>query len=52
MIPGFDIGTTGMQVGETRIVMIPPAEGYGPKVNGPIPGNSTLLFVLTLESIS
>jgi hypothetical protein len=52
VIPGFDIGTAGMQVGETRIVLIPPAEGYGPKVNGPIPANSTLIFVLTLESIS
>jgi FKBP-type peptidyl-prolyl cis-trans isomerase len=52
VIPGFDLGTAGMQVGETRIVMIPPAEGYGPKDNGPIPANSTLIFVLTLESIS
>jgi FKBP-type peptidyl-prolyl cis-trans isomerase len=52
VIPGFDEGTVGMQVGETRIVMIPPAEGYGPTANGPIPGNSTLIFVLTLESIS
>ena len=52
VIPGFDLGTAGMQVGETRIIMIPPAEGYGPKDNGPIPGNSTLIFVLTLESIS
>ncbi len=52
VIPGFDEGTTGMQVGETRIVLIPPAEGYGHRANGPIPGNSTLIFVLTLESIS
>lgn len=41
-----------MQVGETRIVLIPPAEGYGATANGPIPANSTLIFVLTLESIS
>ena len=52
VIPGFDAGTVGMQVGETRIVLIPPAEGYGATANGPIPGNSTLVFVLTLESIS
>ena len=52
MIPGFDAGTVGMQVGETRIVTIPPAQGYGRSANGPIPGNSTLTFVLTLESIS
>ena len=52
VIPGFDEGAVGMQVGETRIVLIPPAEGYGRTTNGPIPGNSTLIFVLTLESIS
>jgi hypothetical protein len=52
VIPGFEEGATGMQVGETRIVSIPPAEGYGNQANGPIPGHSTLIFVLTLESIS
>ncbi len=52
VIPGFDEGTVGMQVGETRIVVIPPAEGYGSVANGPIPAHSTLIFVLTLESIS
>ena len=52
VIPGFDEGAAGMQAGETRIVSIPPAEAYGPKASGPIPGNSTLIFVLTLESIS
>jgi hypothetical protein len=52
VIPGFDLGATGMQVGETRIILIPPAEGYGRRATGPIPGNSTLIFVLTLESIS
>jgi hypothetical protein len=52
VIPGFDAGTTGMQVGETRIVLIPPADGYGRTANGPIPANSTLVFVVTLVSIS
>jgi hypothetical protein len=52
VIPGFDAGTAGMQVGETRLILIPSAEGYGASANGPIPANSTLLFVQTLESIS
>jgi hypothetical protein len=52
VVPGFDAGTAGMQVGESRIILIPPSEGYGPTANGPIPGNSTLVFVVTLESIS
>jgi FKBP-type peptidyl-prolyl cis-trans isomerase FkpA len=51
VIPGFDAGATGMQVGETRIVLIPPAEGYGNQANGPIPAHSTLIFVLTLDQI-
>jgi peptidylprolyl isomerase len=51
-IPGFDAGTVGMQAGETRIIQIPAAEGYGATANGPIPANSTLIFVQTLESIS
>ena len=52
VVPGFDEGTAGMKVGETRIISIPPAEGYGSTANGPIPANSTLIFVVTLESIS
>lgn len=52
VITGFDEGTLGMEVGETRVVLIPPAEGYGSTRNGAIPKNSTLLFVITLESIS
>ena len=52
VVPGFDAGTAGMQAGETRIISIPPAEGYGDQASGPIPGHSTLIFVVTLESIS
>jgi FKBP-type peptidyl-prolyl cis-trans isomerase len=52
VVPGFDIGMAGMQAGETRVIQIPPAEGYGATPNGPIPANSTLIFVVTLQSIS
>jgi peptidylprolyl isomerase len=52
VITGFDAGTVGMQAGETRIIEIPPKEGYGGVANGPIPANSTLIFVQTLASIS
>jgi peptidylprolyl isomerase len=52
LIPGFDAGTAGMQVGETRIIEIPPSQGYGSTANSMIPANSTLIFLVTLESIS
>jgi peptidylprolyl isomerase len=52
VVPGFDAGTVGMKVGESRVILIPPSEGYGARANGPIPANSTLIFVVTLESIS
>ena len=52
VVQGFDEGTAGMQPGETRIILIPAAEGYGSKANGSIPANSTLIFEVTLASIS
>lgn len=52
VIAGFDEASVGMEVGESRLVLIPPAEGYGKKADGSIPGNSTLLFEITLVSIS
>jgi len=52
VVPGFDAGTSGMQVGETRVISIPPAQGYGNTASGPIPAHSTLIFVVTLQSIS
>jgi hypothetical protein len=52
LIAGFDAGTAGMQVGETRIIQIPASQGYGSTARGSIPANSTLVFVVTLESIS
>ncbi len=52
VVPGFDAAVSGMRVGETRIVSIPPSQGYGSTANGPIPANSTLIFVVTLEAAS
>lgn len=52
VVTGFDEGTAGMQVGETRIISIPPSAGYGDTKVGSIPPNSKLVFVVTLESIS
>lgn len=45
VIRGWDIGISGMKVGEKRILTIPPEKGYGRQGSPPvIPGNATLIF--------
>ena len=52
VIAGWDQGVLGMKVGGTRELTVPPSLGYGPNDYGPIPGNSTLHFTITLLSVS
>lgn len=53
VIPGFDQGTLGMKLRETRIILIPAALGYGSNGSPPsIPANAQLLFVVTLLKIN
>lgn len=51
VIKGFDMGVSGMKVGERRKVTIPSELGYGSRDNGPIPANSTLVFDIELISV-
>ncbi len=51
VVPGFDKALDGMQVGERRIVTIPPQWGYGPQGQGPIPANSWLVFDIEIKTI-
>jgi len=51
LIVGFDVGSYEMGVGETRMLCIPPEEGYGQVARSGIPANSTLIFTLTCDRV-
>ena len=51
VIPGFAEGLQLMSVGSKYKLYIPPDLGYGPRGQGPIPPNSTLIFEIEMLAI-
>ena len=52
VISGWQQGIPGMKEGGRRLLIIPPALGYGESGSGPIAPNETLVFVVDLVKVS
>ena len=51
VINGFSQGLIGTKVDGVRLIKLPPETAYGDNKVGTIPPNSTLYFIVTLQSI-
>lgn len=51
VIPGWESGLEGAKEGGVRLLVIPPALGYGATGQGPIPGNAVLVFQVQIVQV-
>jgi FKBP-type peptidyl-prolyl cis-trans isomerase FkpA len=51
VIAGWDQGLAGMKVGGIRLLIVPPAVGYGATGQGSIPPNAVLVFEVQLLAV-
>jgi FKBP-type peptidyl-prolyl cis-trans isomerase FkpA len=51
VISGWESGLIGAKEGGVRLLIIPPAVGYGATGQGPIPGNSVLVFQVQIVQV-
>lgn len=51
VITGWEQALTGMKVGGVRLVIVPPAVGYGATAQNGIPANSVLVFQVQLAEV-
>jgi FKBP-type peptidyl-prolyl cis-trans isomerase len=51
VIPGWELGLTGMRAGGRRLLVIGSNLGYGPVGNPPIPPNATIVFSVQAVTI-
>lgn len=52
VMPGWNEGVIGMQAGGKRLLLLPPALGYGQRaIDGIIPANASLIFVIDVIAV-
>lgn len=51
VIPGWEQAMYGMKVGGTRLLIVPPAVGYGSAGHSPIPPNAVMIFLVQLVAV-
>lgn len=51
VIPGWEEAMYGMKAGGTRMLIVPPAAGYGSEGQGAVPPNAVIIFEVQLLSV-